>query len=126
MKLWRENRLDQEWELSEDEILARFIKSEHFNYYQKGWTLDRALRAFITALESEGGLNSVFEEDEYNILLDKVDALVYPLVTSRICYCGHPLSEHTLNRLLSGINAGKYVYHCGKCGTCWEQGILRG
>jgi hypothetical protein len=65
IKLWRENRVDQEWELSFEEVLNRFRVSEFFGLEE--W-LDRRLRAFIT---DQKGLNSVFEEADYQKLLEK-------------------------------------------------------
>lgn len=61
MKLWRNNKIDQEWELSEEEIAKRFLASK-FVYYN--WPLDRNLRAFMTTPHHEGGLGSVWEDND--------------------------------------------------------------
>ena len=55
MKLWKENRLDQEYELPDEEVVKRFLtwaETHQFNI------LDRALADFICSKE---GLNSSFE-----------------------------------------------------------------
>lgn len=69
MKLWKNNRLDQEWELPDSEIISRFAASEWSTI--EGWTADRQLRAFLTSAQYDG-LSSVFDEDEYAVLIDQL------------------------------------------------------
>ncbi len=57
MKLYKENKVNQEWELSNQEIAKRFIESE-FNI---GFNIERNLVIFLT---DKDGLNSVWDWDE--------------------------------------------------------------
>ena len=67
MKLWRDNKIDQEWELPEREIAERFFGSP---YADEPVPLDRALRLFIAAPD---GLSSVWVDDAaYDRILDIV------------------------------------------------------
>jgi hypothetical protein len=66
MKLWKENKLNQEWEKPNEEIANEFIKSKFNNETRP---TDSQLRLFVTARD---GLNSVFEEDEYQELYELV------------------------------------------------------
>jgi len=56
MRLWRDNSIDGEWELPEDEIARQFLAS---GWAEITWPLDRALRAFMT---DKAGLSSVWED----------------------------------------------------------------
>lgn len=68
MKLCKNNRVDQEYELTPEEIAAKFWE---WNGGDPIGNLDRVLRCFITANESEGGLSSVFDNGpEYDAVLD--------------------------------------------------------
>jgi len=60
MNFWRENRVDQHWTLSEQEVAEGFLafRAEH----AMPWPLERQVRHYMT---SRDGLNSVFEEDEF-------------------------------------------------------------
>lgn len=60
MKLWRENKISGEWDLSEHEIAERFLGSKYGDLEQYPWRLDRALPMFISDREPDG-LSSVFE-----------------------------------------------------------------
>jgi hypothetical protein len=62
VKLWKENRLNQEWELSNKEIAEKFMASDFYkNRYEKYNSTDRALIWFIS---DKDGLNSTWEFDE--------------------------------------------------------------
>lgn len=65
MNLWRSNRLDQAWELPNEEVAQRFLTSRFGDTDQYPWPLERALAAFISFPESDGGLESVFETDSH-------------------------------------------------------------
>jgi len=54
MKLWKENRINQEWELSNKEIAHKFLLSK----YSLRMYREKALVEFITAKD---GLNSVWD-----------------------------------------------------------------
>ena len=58
MKLWKENRIDKEWELSNKEIADRFLRSK---YSLRPFHTERALVDFITAKD---GLNSIWDWDK--------------------------------------------------------------
>lgn len=51
MKLWKNNKLSGEYELSEQEIADRFLASKYAEY---PWRLDRALGVFIGDNEPDG------------------------------------------------------------------------
>ena len=66
MKLWKENKLNQGWELSNEEIIKRFMNSKFKEHETCGiFYLDVRLRYFITDKE---GLNSSFDEKEFDEL----------------------------------------------------------
>lgn len=69
MKLWKNNRIDQEWELDDNDIVSRFEASEWSTIEE--WPTERRLRAFLTSSEHDG-LSSVFEEDEFAVLFGRL------------------------------------------------------
>ena len=69
MKLWKDNRTDQEWELPNEEIITRFKKSYHWKNRTNYRGYDMALRHFISDRLNDG-LNSVFEEYEIQNLFE--------------------------------------------------------
>ena len=75
IKLWYDNQLDGEWELTLSEIANRFIQYCEAGRYCETWPLERNIRCFLTDKESNGGLQSVIEESDYedihNICYDK-------------------------------------------------------
>lgn len=76
MKLWKDNRIDQEWELVEEEIADRFLASKWADAEAWPWPLDRRLRAFMT--EKDDGLSSVWTDEAayervVGIILDTAD-----------------------------------------------------
>ena len=78
MRLWKDNRTDQEWTLEDAEIARRFWASQYGRNTLEGVRLDRALPLFIGAKESEGGLQSVWDSEhlaglrEYDRLREEV------------------------------------------------------
>lgn len=71
-KMWKENRTDQEHSMTYMDILKAFVKSDWFDKFNNGLNFDRALRNFIT--DPKDGLNSTFENDDYDALADFVFA----------------------------------------------------
>lgn len=67
MKLWKNNMIDQEWELSNEEIIKKFVESTQYQDFKEGVHLRTALSMFIS---SKSGLSSVFEIDEFNVLIE--------------------------------------------------------
>ena len=66
IKLWKDNKRDQEWTLEAEELAKRFWEWDAKEKVTEGWPLDRCIRAFITGRKAEDGLQSVFDEDQYN------------------------------------------------------------
>ncbi|GAI71785.1 unnamed protein product, partial [marine sediment metagenome] len=66
MKLWRENRLDQEWESTFEEIYQRFKASE---WYDVPYPLERKLALYMTDPKY---LNSTYEKDDFLKLVDYI------------------------------------------------------
>lgn len=68
VKLWKFNRLDEEYTLTQREIIDGFLDSEYAT--RRHWTLDRRLRAYI-AFDLESVLDWESDEGlkEYQILL---------------------------------------------------------
>lgn len=59
MKLWKGNKIDGEWELSNKEIVNKFLESRYGTLkYLRCFTIERALVYFISAKD---GLNSGWE-----------------------------------------------------------------
>lgn len=74
MKLWKGNRLDCEYEATEDEIVDGFVNSTIYRNWLKGvsrGSLDFCLRWYIS---SPDGLGSTFEDDDYANLYKMVEA----------------------------------------------------
>ena len=63
MRLWRENRLDQKWEISHDEAMERFLSWAKDN--PSTAPLEQRVRLFFAY-----GLNSVFDEAEFVVFVD--------------------------------------------------------
>ena len=58
MKLWKENKISQEWELSNQEIAKQFLKSRYYDFPNR--SIDMSLVNFIS---SKDGLNSSWDWD---------------------------------------------------------------
>jgi len=67
MRLWKNNRVDEEWELRNEEIVKRFKESKQYQDFKEGMHLRTALSMFIS---SKSGLSSVFEIDEFEELVE--------------------------------------------------------
>lgn len=72
LALWRHNRLDQPYTLTGEQLARQFAASRFHQLFVDGWPLDRALRGFLTAGESDGGLASTFDEAGYPAVLEAV------------------------------------------------------
>lgn len=76
VKLWKDNRIDGEWELCLSEIADRFMASPYnSDDYKLSWPLQRTIRAFIT---SSDGLSSVFDEADYERIHEAIRVRVFP------------------------------------------------
>lgn len=73
MKMWKDNKRDGEWEMSDGEIVRRFLASKYGDLDQYPVGADRALRAFLTDHEPDG-LSSVWEpgDSAYGRIVDLV------------------------------------------------------
>jgi hypothetical protein len=72
IKLWKDNKTDQEWSIDADDLAAKFWDYDRQHELTGSWPLDRCIRAFITDKETEGGLQSVFDEDQYNDIYSSI------------------------------------------------------
>lgn len=59
MKLWKENRLDREYSLTQEQIAEQFMKHQLYQDFLAGLRLRRALLGFIGG----PGLNSAMEDN---------------------------------------------------------------
>lgn len=66
MKLWKDNKSNQEYEIPEKEIIDKFLKSD---FYKEELPLGIRLMRFIV---DKNGLNSVFETKDFHKLLDEL------------------------------------------------------
>lgn len=64
--LWKENRIDHPWTITFKDLREQFYKSQMYREFQGSWPIDRMLRNFIS---DKDGLNSIFEDDDYQELL---------------------------------------------------------
>ncbi len=71
IKLWKENKINQEWTITFEELTKRFYNSWMYSEFQFQWPLDRILRGFISGNEKDE-LNSVFDDNDYEELLGYV------------------------------------------------------
>jgi hypothetical protein len=69
VKLWRENRVEGEWEISPEEVAKGFWKSPDGESAQKGVNLERCLLGYIG---SDEGLHSTFLVSEQQEEWDRV------------------------------------------------------
>jgi hypothetical protein len=60
VKLWKDNRVDAEYEMDPADVAAGFLASR---WAGVRWPLERRLRAYMTAKEADGGLSSVWEDE---------------------------------------------------------------
>ena len=65
IKLWTDNRSDQLHEIELDHLAQRFVAYDNQHRYTDSWPLERAVRCFITDDARRGGLQSVFDENQY-------------------------------------------------------------
>ncbi len=71
IKLWKENKISQEWTITFEELTKRFYDSQMYEKFEGYWPLDRMLRGFISGNEKDE-LNSVFDDNDYEELLGYV------------------------------------------------------
>ncbi len=72
LTLWKENKKDQEWSMSYDEIGDKFRKSDYFVAVSKGgYSLEYGLKLFLS---QNDGLNSVFDEEPFQDLFEEIRA----------------------------------------------------
>lgn len=67
LKIWKENRLDQDETLSFQEVIKKFKNSEYWGeYIFTSMSLEEALTLFMA---SKNGLNCTYENEEFQELL---------------------------------------------------------
>jgi len=85
MKLWKENRIDQEYELANEEIAKQFLGSI---YGKKPYEFGGIATALILFISKPDGLNSSHDWDEKKGSIDgskdilKIIDIVRPQITS--------------------------------------------
>lgn len=78
IRLWKDNRTDAEWQIDLDELATKFIAYDERHELTAYWRLERAVRAFLTDKESDGGLQSVFDEEQYEEIHEACRAKRWP------------------------------------------------
>ena len=69
MKIWIENKVENEIEISFEEIAQKFFNSEIFKQAEKE---DRFERLFLLFLADKNGLNCTYEQKDYAPLFEYV------------------------------------------------------
>lgn len=72
MKLWKGNRVDQEYELTPEEIINKFFESQEWRDWKTGNTYSSIYYLFRIFVGSRTGLNSVMEQKD----LMKIEAMI--------------------------------------------------
>jgi len=70
MKLWKENKLNQEWEMSFEKIIEEFKRWDFTYELRDLQPIDLRLRIFLT---DKKGLNSAFEEEDFDKLFEIIE-----------------------------------------------------
>lgn len=78
IKLWKDNKTDAEWSIELEDFIAEFIEYDNRHKLSEGWPLERCIRSFITSNKEDGGLQSVFEEGDYELMHDACRAARWP------------------------------------------------
>ena len=74
--MWKNNRLDQAWSISTDELAERFMNSIEAQHVRQGaYRLEPAIRLFITGNQ---GLSSVFEERDMPEIYEACKSALWP------------------------------------------------
>jgi hypothetical protein len=69
MKLWKGNKLNQEWQMEDDKIIEGFKE-----WFQKNKDFGRPLEyCLIWFITSKEGLDSTYEQEEFDILFKKLN-----------------------------------------------------
>lgn len=68
--LWRDNKIDAEWKCELETIVTKFLQYNSRHQLDEHWPLERIIRAFLTDKETDGGLQSVFDESDYETIDD--------------------------------------------------------
>lgn len=76
MKLWKDNRLDREYEMNHDEIYKKFVNDVYFHNWKHGLTRYNLYHSLIMFITCKDGLNSVFESDDFEKLYTYVEKKV--------------------------------------------------
>ncbi len=72
IKMWRNNNRTN-WEINPDDLANEFWNWDSKNEnLSEIWPLGRCIRKFITDKDTDGGLQSVFDEKDYNTIYTAV------------------------------------------------------
>ena len=78
-KLWKDNKLAGEYTISVKDAVEKFKQTDFWKtHVEHGTMLERSLLNFISAPESEGGLQSANEVSEWQQVSDAMFKLIYP------------------------------------------------
>ena len=72
MKFWKNNRIDNEFELSFEEVLKRFKESKYYQDYLNIELPHPLVLLLINFITGKDGLSSVFEREEFDKLYDYI------------------------------------------------------
>lgn len=78
-KLWKDNKIAGEFTISVKDAVEKFKQSDFWTtHVNHGTMLDRAILNFLSAPESEGGLQSSNEVKDWAKISDAMFNLIYP------------------------------------------------
>jgi len=75
-RLWQENRLDQEYTATRDELIDRlkaWLEAKGIEYVHS-YNTEQLIRFFLT--DKEGGMNSVFEEGDFPAFIEDLRPII--------------------------------------------------
>ena len=76
--LYRGNRIDRAFEQPLSDLPDLFKKHEAYQNYKNGWPLDRAIPLFIGDKESNNGLNSSYDFNDYTTMRNAIKEGITP------------------------------------------------
>ena len=73
IKLWKENRVDKEYDLSFKTIKDVFVRSKYFKDWKNGNTKSNLYYSLIWFITAKDGLNSAFEKQDFENLYSYIE-----------------------------------------------------
>ncbi len=68
IKLYLDNKRNLEWDITATELAELFVDYDDRHKLTGNWPLERCIRTFITDPKDKGGLQSVFDEKDYDFI----------------------------------------------------------